>query len=152
VAAAVLVEGRSLNEPLVITGPMAVSYAQIADELATAMGRPVRYIDPPPEAAHQASTDAGLPQWLVTDLDGAYTLVHAEELAVTTDTVQRYLNRPAHTIEESANANAEFFGNQVIDTLGYRGGRLHDLRGQRHLSSITESRLREHASGGHLNP
>jgi uncharacterized protein YbjT (DUF2867 family) len=115
VASAVLVEGRSLSEPLMITGPTAVSYAQIADELATATGRPVHYIDLPPGAAHQAFTDAGLPPWLVTHLDGAYTLVRAGELAVTTDTVQRYLNRPAHTIEEWAHANAEFFGNQVID-------------------------------------
>jgi uncharacterized protein YbjT (DUF2867 family) len=115
VAAAVLVEGRSLNEPLVITGPAAVSYAQIADKLATATGRSVRYIDLRPGAAHQAFTNASLPPWLVTHLDGAYTLVRAGELTVTTDTVQRYLNRPAHTIEEWANANAEFFGNQLID-------------------------------------
>jgi hypothetical protein len=43
-------------------------------------------------------------------IDGAYTLIRTGELAVTTETVQRYLKRPAHSIAEWARANAAFFG------------------------------------------
>jgi uncharacterized protein YbjT (DUF2867 family) len=110
VAAAVLVEGRSLSEPLVITGPTAVTHIQIADELAAITGHHVRYFDVPPAVAHQAFTDAGLPPWLVTHLDGAYGLVRAGKLAGTTDSVQQYLRRPAHSFADWATVNAAFFG------------------------------------------
>jgi hypothetical protein len=43
-------------------------------------------------------------------IDGAYSLIRTGELAVTTETVQRYLKRPAHSIAEWARANAAFFG------------------------------------------
>jgi uncharacterized protein YbjT (DUF2867 family) len=110
VAAAVLVDGSSLSEPVVITGPTAITHAQIADELAAVIGHPVRYVDLPPAVAHQAFTDAGLPPWLVSHIDGAYTLVRAGELAATTQNVQQYLKRPAHSVTDWATANAAFFG------------------------------------------
>jgi uncharacterized protein YbjT (DUF2867 family) len=109
VAAAVLIEGRALSEPLVLTGPAAVSHAEIAAELADVLGHPVRYIDLPPAAAHQAFLDGGLPPWLVAHLDGVYALIRNGSLAVATDTVQRNLDRPAHSIGEWARANAELF-------------------------------------------
>jgi uncharacterized protein YbjT (DUF2867 family) len=113
VAAAILVEGRSLPEPLVITGPTAVTHTQIANEFAAITGHAVRYVDLPPAVAHQAFTDAGLPPWLVTHLDGAYGLVRAGKLAVTTDGVQQYLRRPARSVADWAAANAAFLAGRA---------------------------------------
>jgi NAD(P)H dehydrogenase (quinone) len=93
----------------VITGPQAITHAQIADELAAVTGHTVRYVDKL-RPRSPGITDAGLPPWLVTHIDGAYGLIRRGELAVPTDSVRRHLRRPAHSLADWAKANAAFFG------------------------------------------
>ena len=69
-AAAVLAgdghEGRTYE----LTGPDAVSYADVARELARATGAPVQYIDAPDDAARHGLEASGMPEWLVEHLTG----------------------------------------------------------------------------------
>ena len=63
-AAAAAVLGTSGHEgcTYVLTGPQAITYAQVADELAAALARPVEYVDVPDAAAKHAMVEAGLPE------------------------------------------------------------------------------------------
>ncbi len=53
--------------PLVLTGPEAVSYPELARRL-TALGRPTRYVDLDPDDHQRGLHRAGLPPWLVEHL------------------------------------------------------------------------------------
>lgn len=79
-AAAILagVPGRCATFEL--TGPEAVGHDQIAAALTAATGRLVRYVDLPADQARSGFAAAGLPDWLVTHLDGAYRLLRSGSL------------------------------------------------------------------------
>ena len=68
VAVATLTEDGHAGKTYDITGPEAISYADIAEKISAAVGKTVTYVDVPPEAARQGMLDAGLPEWLVDDL------------------------------------------------------------------------------------
>jgi uncharacterized protein YbjT (DUF2867 family) len=46
-----------------ITGPEALTYSEVAEKLTAALGKPVRYIDVPPEQFKQSLLAAGMPEW-----------------------------------------------------------------------------------------
>ena len=52
-------EGRTYD----LTGPEALTHAQMAATLSGALGRPVAFADVPPEAMRDALLDAGMPLW-----------------------------------------------------------------------------------------
>ena len=45
-----------------LTGPEALSMAEVAEKLSTATGTPIRYVNVAPEQARQAQIDAGVPE------------------------------------------------------------------------------------------
>jgi uncharacterized protein YbjT (DUF2867 family) len=49
----------------VLTGPEALSYAEIAERISAVFAREVDYTDQPPERARQAFIDAGVARWQV---------------------------------------------------------------------------------------
>lgn len=56
------------NATYLITGPEAISYADVAASLSKATGRQINYIPVPSEAHNQGMKAAGLPDWLADDL------------------------------------------------------------------------------------
>jgi uncharacterized protein YbjT (DUF2867 family) len=48
---------------LVLTGPEALSFEQVADKLTLAMGRKIRYMDTRPDDAHKIIEAAGFEEW-----------------------------------------------------------------------------------------
>jgi uncharacterized protein YbjT (DUF2867 family) len=73
VARAALTEDGHVGKTYTLTGPAAVTHAEIASELGDAVGRTVRFESIPPEAFLAFLTGAGMPQWqaegLVEDYD-----------------------------------------------------------------------------------
>src|SRR5205085_834646 len=63
VAAATLTEAGHEGKAYEITGGQSLSYADIAGTFSRVLGRPVRYVDIPLDAAKKAMLDAGLPEW-----------------------------------------------------------------------------------------
>lgn len=47
-----------------LTGPEALSYQEVAEKFSAVLGKEVRYIDVPMEAARQGMLDAGMQAWL----------------------------------------------------------------------------------------
>jgi uncharacterized protein YbjT (DUF2867 family) len=68
VAAVALTQEGHGGKTYTITGPAAVTHPEIASALAKAIGRPVAFIDVPPEAFAGALKAAGLPAWQVDGL------------------------------------------------------------------------------------
>lgn len=67
VAAHVLTEPGHAGQTYTITGPAAVTHAEIAAEIAAAVGRDVSFIDAPPEVFAEALNGV-LPQWQIDGL------------------------------------------------------------------------------------
>lgn len=68
VAARCLVEDGHAGRTYELTGGEALSYPEAAARLGEALGRPVAYVNLPPEVARQGMVDVGLPGWLADDL------------------------------------------------------------------------------------
>jgi uncharacterized protein YbjT (DUF2867 family) len=65
---------RSLTEPghqqriYDLTGPEALTFEEMADELSHAAGKKITYVHVPPEFARKQLLQLGLPRWLVEDM------------------------------------------------------------------------------------
>jgi uncharacterized protein YbjT (DUF2867 family) len=55
-----------------LTGPESLSYDEMARELSAALGREIKYVEIPVEAARSAMTGAGMQAWLVDALVELY--------------------------------------------------------------------------------
>jgi uncharacterized protein YbjT (DUF2867 family) len=76
VAAKALAGGQHSGKTYELSGPEALSYAQIADKISKHTGRTVQYVDIPAEAQRKAMLDQGMPAWQVDallDLQEYYT-------------------------------------------------------------------------------
>jgi uncharacterized protein YbjT (DUF2867 family) len=65
VAAAVLTEAGDTGSVYDVTGPEAVSYADVASALTKALKREITYVDVPDEATSEALAGLGLTAWLI---------------------------------------------------------------------------------------
>jgi uncharacterized protein YbjT (DUF2867 family) len=109
VAVAVLTGDGHEDRTYEITGRESLSYHDVADRLSAALGKPVRYVDVPPEAALDAMLTAGMPEWnarAVTELYGVFAAGHA---ARTTDVVERITGRKPITFAQFARDHADAF-------------------------------------------
>jgi len=68
VAAVALTDAGHQGKTYTITGPAAVTHAEMARAIASAIGRDVTFIDVLPEAFAGALTAAGVPSWQVDGL------------------------------------------------------------------------------------
>lgn len=67
-AVGALVRSTHVTETVTITGPEPLSFDEMAAVMTRELGRPVAYLDLPPEAYRQGLIGAGFPEWLARDL------------------------------------------------------------------------------------
>ena len=92
-----------------LTGRESRDGAGYATLLAEAIGRPVRHVDVPPEAAREAMRQTSMaPDYLEAVLD-LLAAMKAGRLDIVTDGVERVLGRPPTTFEAWARRNAAAF-------------------------------------------
>ncbi len=93
-------EGRVYN----LTGPEALSYADVAARLAARSGRPVRYVDVPDDAVHAALTGLGMDPWTVEAVVELYASYRASGpggwAARVTGTVQALTGRAPRSLDQ----------------------------------------------------
>tara|TARA_R110000803_G_scaffold135608_2_gene202552 strand:- start:353 stop:1210 length:858 start_codon:yes stop_codon:yes gene_type:complete len=77
-----------------VTGPRLMTFADIAADISSATGRPVRYVDVPHDAFVASVADSGAPKDVVWMLDYLFSTVLDGRNASLTDGVQRALGRP----------------------------------------------------------
>ena len=59
---------RARGQDLSLTGPKALTMTEVAEQLSAATGKPIRYVNVPPEDARQAQLAAGMPPYLADAL------------------------------------------------------------------------------------
>ena len=104
VAAAALSEPGHAGAEYDVTGPQALSYADVAAKLTAAMGRPITYIDAPDDAVRQALRGAGLSEWFAGALVGLYQDYRRSGTggyaAQVTDTMHRLTGRLPRSLDD----------------------------------------------------
>jgi len=103
VAAVVLTEPGHTGAHYDVTGPEALSYADVAARLTTALGRRISYAGASDDAVRRALLGAGLTEWFANALVGLYrdyrrsgTDGYAAQI---TGTIQRLTGRPARSLD-----------------------------------------------------
>ncbi|GER92187.1 NAD(P)-dependent oxidoreductase [Dictyobacter vulcani] len=100
VAVAALTESGHENQIYVITGPEALSYSDLAEKFSKVLGKPVTYVNVPPEAARQAMVASGMPEWLADDLLGLMGVFAAGQAAIVTNTVAEVTHKQPISFEQ----------------------------------------------------
>jgi uncharacterized protein YbjT (DUF2867 family) len=103
VAALVLTNSDHIGAHYDITGPEALSYADVAARLSRALGRTVAYVDAPDAAVRETLLGFGLDEWFVDALIGLYQEYRrsgtAGYAAQVTDTVERLTGRAPRSLD-----------------------------------------------------
>jgi NAD(P)H dehydrogenase (quinone) len=108
-AVAVLTEPAKRGGPHVLTGPVALTWPDVADRLTQVLGRPIRYDAVSIEERHAQLEAGGLPPWRVELVLGLDAINRSDLYAKPTDTVQRLTGHPPRTIEEYIKRNRAAF-------------------------------------------
>jgi uncharacterized protein YbjT (DUF2867 family) len=112
VAAQLLTNPGHQGASYTLTGPEALSAAEVAERLSAAIGHQVRYVDVGPDAFCQGLAASGLPGWLVDGVVEGNKLLAAGQGAEVTDEVARVLGRPPRTFAQFAADHRVAFGGQ----------------------------------------
>jgi len=108
VAATALTEPGHLGATYTITGPAAVTHAEIAEAIGAAAGRAVTFVDVPPEA-FAVSLRSLLPDWQVDGLLEDYAHYHRGEAAAVLPTVTEVTGHPPRALAQFARDYADVF-------------------------------------------
>jgi uncharacterized protein YbjT (DUF2867 family) len=104
VAATLLTEPGHEGQAYDVTGPEALSYAEVAVKLSQSMGRKITYIDVPDDAVRRTLIGFGMDDWLggaLVDLFRDYRRSGSEGYAAhVTDTVERLTGRKPRTLTQ----------------------------------------------------
>ncbi|GAA3281592.1 SDR family oxidoreductase [Dactylosporangium vinaceum] len=92
-----------------LTGPAAVTFADVAGALTAATGRPVRAADLTEEEARPRFAGAGLPDWLATHLAGVFGIIRAGGFEHTTPHVTSITGHAGRSIAAFARDHAAAF-------------------------------------------
>lgn len=109
VAAHVLTSDGHDGATYTVTGPEALTYAEVAAQLSEVLGREVSYVDAPPQDARAAMVGAGLPAWLADGLLELNEAHRAGHSAAVTDEVEKATGRPARPLRQFLTEHAAAF-------------------------------------------
>src|SRR3954451_14605544 len=109
VGAAVLLDdsGASDGQALDVTGPEALTMAEVAAVLTEVTGRPVRYENQTVEEAWETRRPSGHPDWEIEGWVTSYLAIAAGELATVSDVVPHVTGHPARTVAEHLREHPE---------------------------------------------
>jgi uncharacterized protein YbjT (DUF2867 family) len=98
-----------------VTGPEAITYARMAEDLSAATGRAIQYVDVPDAAARQSLLEAGLPQVVADFVVGTFRTMRAGGMARTGDGVHVLGGRRPRPFADFARDHAALFGARRAD-------------------------------------
>jgi uncharacterized protein YbjT (DUF2867 family) len=110
VAAAALTEDGHLDKTYTVTGPAAVSHADIATALGKAIGRPVRFESIPPKEFIAMVTSAGMPQWQAEGIAEDYAHYDRGEASAVSPDVAQVTGTSPRSLHDFAHDYARAFG------------------------------------------
>jgi uncharacterized protein YbjT (DUF2867 family) len=87
--------------------------ADVAAKLSAAIGKPVRYVDVPPEDARQARLAAGMPPYLAEGLDELFAERRKGKESTVWPTIQEVFGWAPTSFDEFARRNAAIFRGEL---------------------------------------
>jgi uncharacterized protein YbjT (DUF2867 family) len=113
-AAAVLSTPGHDGRTYVLTGPAAITYAQVAAALSAATGRPVQFTDVPDEDAMHGLIQAGLPDVVAEQVVQVFAMARQGAAEQVTATVASLTGRPARGFASFARDHARLFAPAAV--------------------------------------
>jgi uncharacterized protein YbjT (DUF2867 family) len=92
-----------------LTGPEALTMAEVASKLSGVVGRTIRYVDVAPEEAKRAQLAAGMPPYLVDALGELFAERRKGKESVVSPLLPELIGRPATSFDEFAWRHAAIF-------------------------------------------
>jgi uncharacterized protein YbjT (DUF2867 family) len=98
-------EGRTYE----LTGPEAITFHDVAAQLAEVTGRPVQFVPVPDAAALEGLVKAGMPDWMAENLVTVFGMLREDPAAQVTDAVRALTgHQPRHLAEFLVDHAARF--------------------------------------------
>jgi uncharacterized protein YbjT (DUF2867 family) len=113
IAAKVLTGPGHEGKTYPLTGPEALTMAEVAAKLSAATGKSIRYVNVPPEAARQAQLAAGMPPYLADALFELFAERRNGKEAKVWPDAAVLLGRRATSFDEFARRNAAIFQSEA---------------------------------------
>lgn len=85
------------NETYDLTGPEALTHAELAAQIGAAIDQPVSFVEIPPEAMREAAIAAGFPQWQADGLIEDYAHYARDEADAVSPVVAALTGQPARS-------------------------------------------------------
>lgn len=114
VMARALIDDTVATGVLHLTGPEAITYQQVVDQLSDVIGRNLTYLDVSPEDAAHGMVSAGIPEPAARQILEVFAELRRGVDTTTNDVVARLTGRPASTFAEFARHHAAVFGDLVV--------------------------------------
>ena len=102
VAARVLTSSGHENKIYELTGPEALSYSDVANKLAVALGKAVRYVPVPEPQARQGMIGSGMPEWTADAILDLQHFYDAGKAAAVSKDVERVTGRTPISFDKFA--------------------------------------------------
>jgi uncharacterized protein YbjT (DUF2867 family) len=109
VAVAALTDSQHKNKSYSLTGPEALTFGKIADELSAALGRTISFVDVPPEVMRGALEGLGFPAWQADGLLEEFEMYRRGEAAAIESEVTDALGRSPRPFAQFARDYAPLF-------------------------------------------
>lgn len=113
-AAAVLSSTGHDRQTYLLTGPDAITYAQVAAELSAATASSVEFIDLPDEAARQAMTGGGMPEFVAEQIVKTFARLRQGAGAQVTATVEAITGSAPRDFASFAREHARLFAPTAV--------------------------------------
>lgn len=98
-------DGRSYR----LTGPAAVTFDDVAEQLSAVIGRPVGFVPVPDDAAVAQLVGAGAPEWFATNLVTQFGLLRQGTQVEAQEVVRVLTGREPRSVEEFLRDHADAF-------------------------------------------
>ena len=109
VAAVALSTDGHEGQTYVLTGPEAITYEQVAEELSAVAGRHIQFVAVPDEMARQTLVRAGMPEFAAEQIVALFGILRQGAYEQITDTVRTMTGRDSRTFAEFARDHAGLF-------------------------------------------
>ena len=120
VATAALTEPGHEAKTYNLTGPVALTHAEMSAQLASAVGKRVHFVDVPPDQMRAALLEAGMPEWQADGLLEDYAHYRRGEASAVASGVKDATSRSPRPFSEFAADYAESFSSVVPATAARR--------------------------------
>ncbi|HET9951109.1 MAG TPA: SDR family oxidoreductase [Candidatus Eisenbacteria bacterium] len=112
-AAAVLTSEGHSGRIYELTGPESLPFAKVAEAVGRGIGRPVAYVDVPPEAARANALAAGWPAWMADGFVELMAFFAGGGAENANGTVEKLTGKKPRTVEAFAKDFAPLFSGKV---------------------------------------